>query len=363
VPPSVAAFTDTYHPTVNGVTYALDAWRAEWLDRDGRMAVVYPRSSHEPRRDEHPVPSVPFPFYAGFRVGPPLVPDIGTADLVHAHTPFGLGLAARRFAGRRDRPLVATYHTPIVEYADYAPASRVIAPLAEAYERWYYDRVDLVLVPSETTRERIESRIQGPTAVVPNGIDLTRFEPMETNEARRTLDTTGIDLPAEPLIGYTGRHGAEKRVRDLVDAAAGVDATLVIAGDGPERAGLESRAAERGVGARFLGFLDRDLLPAFYAALDVFALPSPVETQGLVAVEAMACGTPVVGADAGALVDTIDAEVGVRFTAGDVDALRDAIQEVLKSRGQLRSACLDRRDDWGIERSTDRLESAYRQVL
>ncbi len=74
---------------------------------------------------------------------------------------------------------------------------------------------------------------------------------------------------------------------------------------------------------RFLGFLERDELAAFYSALDVFAFPSPVETQGLVALEANACGTPVVGANAGALSNTIVAgETGYHFESGDIEGIR-----------------------------------------
>jgi hypothetical protein len=91
--PRVAAFTDTYLPTVNGVTYTVKTWRDRWTDRGGRMDVVYPDSEYDPATDEHPVSSVPFPFYDGFRVGLPQVPEaVDDADLVHAHTPFGIGI-------------------------------------------------------------------------------------------------------------------------------------------------------------------------------------------------------------------------------------------------------------------------------
>ncbi|PSP70337.1 glycosyl transferase family 1, partial [Halobacteriales archaeon QH_9_66_26] len=75
MPPDVAAFTDTYLPTVNGATYTIRTWRERWLDRGGRMDVVYPGSSHDPAVGEHPVGSLPFPFYEGFRLGAPTVPD------------------------------------------------------------------------------------------------------------------------------------------------------------------------------------------------------------------------------------------------------------------------------------------------
>ena len=84
---SVAAFTDTYLPTVNGVTYTVEAWRACWADRGGRMDVVYPRTDgYAARAGEYPVRSLPFPFYPGVRLGVPWIPRRGRAvDVGHAH--------------------------------------------------------------------------------------------------------------------------------------------------------------------------------------------------------------------------------------------------------------------------------------
>jgi glycosyltransferase involved in cell wall biosynthesis len=360
---SVAAFTDTYLPTVNGVTYTVKSWRDQWERCGGRMDVVYPENDgHTPRPGEYPVSSLPFPFYPGFRLGVPTIPRrVRDVDVVHTHTPFALGLAGMRLASRADVPLVATYHTPTAEYANYLAENdrlgRGIERLSEAYERWFFDRADAVLVPSEATRRHLTDTVgvASDVTVLPNGIDLDRFRPVDAAEFRRRHD-----LDDGPLVGYTGRHGYEKRLHDAVDAAAGVDATLVFGGDGPARDDLEARAAERGVDARFLGFLDRDDLPAFYSALDAFAFPSPVETEGLVALEAIACGTPVVAADEGALASTVDdGETGYHFSTGDVDAFADTITRTLDEHEALSRRCLERREEYGVERAVDRLRTVY----
>jgi 1,2-diacylglycerol 3-alpha-glucosyltransferase len=355
---AVATFTDTYLPTVNGVTYTVETWRDRWRERGGRMPVVYPRSEHDPGEDEYPARSVPFPYYEGFRVALPRVPDAVTdTDIVHVHTPFALGLSGVRLASRENLPLVASYHTPTAEYADYLPAlSGAARRVAARYERWFLDRADVVVAPSETTRDQIrETGVGAETVVVPNGIDTRRFSPTDPGPFRERHD-----LPEGPLVGYTGRHGYEKRLSDLVTAGEGLEATLVFGGDGPAREALEREAAERGVDARFLGVLDRDELPAFYSALDVFAFPSPVETQGLVALEANVCGTPVVGADSGALADTVDdGETGYHFETGDPRALRAAVRRALDSHNALRENCVATRETVSVERSLDRLESVY----
>jgi len=364
--PSVAAFTDTYLPTVNGATYTIDTWRDQWVERGGRMHVVYPDSDHDPAPDEHPVSSVPFPFYEGFRVGLPGLPDAVTdIDLVHAHTPFSLGLAGLRLARKHDLPVVASYHTPTSEYAAYLAFTerieRAIERSAEGYERRFLDRVDLVIAPSERTATHIREAVETDThvVVVPNGVDVDFFRPVDPTAFRERHD-----LPAGPLVGYTGRHGYEKALDDIVAAAEDLDVTLVFGGDGPAREALEAQARTADVDARFLGFLDRAELPAFYAALDAFAFPSPVETQGIVALEANACGTPVAGVASAALADTIDqAETGYKAPPGDVAAFRDVIARTLDERERLREECLARREAMSVARSVDRLADVYDDVL
>lgn len=378
----VAAFTDTYLPTVNGVSYTVRTWRDRWRDRGGRMDVVFPRADgYDPAAFEHPVPSLPFPCYGGYRLGQPRIPaaldgdstagvDGSTVDLVHAHTPFAIGLGALRFARREGVPLVASYHTPAAEYARYLGPTRRLTDaagrLAVAYERRFYDRADLVVAPSLTARQHVLDTVgvSAPVRVVSNGVDLERFRPVDPAPVLERYD---LDADAH-LVGYTGRHGHEKRLEHLLEAVAelaadGTPVTAVLGGDGPAREALERRAARLGVDARFLGFLDREELPELYAALDVFAFPSPVETQGLVALEAIACGTPVVGVDAGALSETIEnGETGYHYPPGDVDAFRRMLERALVERDALERNCLAGRSAFGVDRSISRLRRVYARL-
>lgn len=382
----VVAFTDTYLPTVNGVTYTVRSWRDHWngaaadggssaavdaaADPDsarGRMDVVYPASSHEPAAGEHPVRSLPFPFYDGFRAAVPRVPGAlpSDPDVVHAHTPFGLGLAALRYARRVDAPLVASYHTPAGEYAGYVARSEWVADklrgAVETYERTFLDRAAAVVAPSEATRRHVRSQVgvATPVTVISNGVDTGRFRPVDDAAFRDRHD-----LPAGPLVGYTGRHGFEKNLGWILDAVDGLDATVVFGGDGPAREHLARRAGRVDADVRFLGFLDREELPAFYSALSAFLFPSPVETQGLVALEANACGTPVVGVDEGALADTVEAGVtGYRFEPGDPEDFRAAVERTLAEYDRLHEACLDRRERVDVRRSVERLAAVYRRAV
>lgn len=397
----VTAFTDTYLPTVNGVTYTIDLWRSRWNDGYGRMRVVYPRSDgHAPRAAEIPVASVPVPGFRGHRLGAPVIPsalaepssrssggrtssaaaplesDVET-DIVHVHSPFALGVAGLRFAARADAPVVATYHTVLGERIEhYLAGSRVAGPRVVAgakaacrrYERRFYDAVDLVTAPTVDARRRLRRAIDPATEIeiVSNGIDTDAFRPVETDAFAAAY---GIDADApdrdRPILGYAGRHGPEKHLEELLEAVAewDRDATVLLAGDGPCRSRLENRARELGCDARFLGFLPREALPAFYSLLDAFVFPGRIETQGLVALEAAACGTPVVAVDAGALRRTVlEGETGYHYPPGDVAALRDALERTLAERDRLRDLCLRRRDAISVDRTLERLASVYERV-
>ncbi|MFC7068969.1 glycosyltransferase [Halobaculum lipolyticum] len=371
-PRTVAAFTDTYLPTVNGVTYTLESWRRHWRERGGRMDVVFPGApGHEPGDGEYTTRSVGFPFYDGFRMGLPGIPDaVRDADVVHAHTPFALGLSGWYLAKRVDAPLVASYHTPTAEYADYlaaGPAASVVEGAARRYERRYMNAADAVVVPSEPAGEHLRDiGVRSRVEVVPNGVD-TDFFARPGDDAIATFRRS-YDLPRPgegPVVGYTGRHGFEKELAEIPPAvaAADADATLVFGGDGPARDAVRDACDDAGVDARFLGFLPREELPAFYACLDAFLFPSPVETQGLVALEANACGTPVVGVDAGALADTVvEGETGYRYPRGDTAAFAAAVDRTLAERDALSATCLDRREETSVEHAVDRLEEVYGAV-
>lgn len=361
--PSVAAFTDTYLPTVNGVTYTVQSWRDQYTDRGGRMDVIFPRADgYQPGPQEHPVASVDFPFYDGYRLGFPRIPSaVQDADVVHTHTPFGVALAGLRLARNNDTRFVASYHTPTSEYAEYLlPTNVGVATLrrtCRSYERWFFNQADVVLAPSAVTRDHIRRLgVETDIEVLPNGVDTDLFHPLDPAEF-----IAAHDLPTDtPLIGYTGRQGYEKQLDDILKAAADLDVAVVFGGDGPAGQDLRATAEEYDVDAYFLGFLDRTDLPAFYSALDVFVFPSPVETQGLVALEANACGTPVVGADRGALADTVDeGETGYRYPTGNIEALRDAIEATLADQTSLRETCLDRRSAMSVDHAVDRLETIY----
>ncbi|WP_255170480.1 glycosyltransferase [Natrononativus amylolyticus] len=360
---TVTAFTDLYLPTVNGVTYTVKLWRDRWRRQRTAMPVVFPRTDgYEPGPGEHPVRSVRAPVYSQYRLGLPTIPaGLETPDLVHVHTPFTLGYAGVRFARDRDVPVVASYHTLLGERATQLAPPGIAGGLrrtCRSYERGFFERVDHVVAPTAFARSHLLEHVDADVdaTVVSNGIDTDFFRPVDPTAFRRLHD-----LPTDrPIVGYTGRHGHEKNLAEAIDGVAGTEVTLVLGGDGPARDDLEAHAAETGADVRFLGFLEREDLPAFYSALDVFVFPSPVETQGLVALEATACGTPVVAVDEGALTDSvIEGETGYRYRRGSIGDFQWALARSLEENDRLSDLCRRRRAMLSVDHSLEQLAEIY----
>lgn len=185
------------------------------------------------------------------------------------------------------------------------------------------------LVPGQASARYVRSLGSGgkPVAVAPNAVDQTIFGD-RVAEARRDREALRAQLGLNRCtVLFVGRLDAVKSLDTLLDAMHGVDADLVLIGAGELEDELRAQAPPN---ARFVGALDRDELPPWYAAADVFVLPSRSEQWGMVLNEAASAGLPIVTSDApGAAYDLVDDGVsGIRYPAGDVAALQAALAKV-----------------------------------
>ena len=275
----------------------------------------------------------------------------GRVDVVHIQTPFIAHYAAARFARRNGVPCVATYHTFFEEYLHhYVPVlPRSIGRyLARSFTRSQCADVQALIAPSDPMRDvLLEYGVSTPIHVLPTGLPADRFNP---GIAERFRSEQGIPA-GRPLVTYVGRVAHEKNIEFLVKVFVEVrktlpEAMLVIAGEGPAREPLRQLVARLGLekDVHFAGYLDRNTgLLDCYAAANVFVFASRTETQGLVLLEAMAQGAPVVStaelgtrsvlkAGCGALV--VEEQLQP-FTAAVVQVLQDAaLRSDLAERGR-----------------------------
>lgn len=246
---------------------------------------------------------------------------------------------------KKHQPLtqVHTYHSlGAVKYKSITTIP-MIASTRLAVEKTLLETADRVVATSPQEEEHMRSLVstKGNIDIIPCGTDIHRFGSLEKQAARAAL---GID-PEALTVFYVGRFDPRKGIETLVRAVGqsklrgSKKLHLIIGGgsrpgqsDGKERERIEGIVAELGMkdSTSFPGRIGDDLLPAYYAAADVCVVPSHYEPFGLVAIEAMACGTPVVASDVGGLQFTvIPEETGLLAPPQDEAAFAEAIDRIL----------------------------------
>lgn len=380
----VLFISDVYFPRVNGVSTSVRTFRHDLAVSGVDTTLVVPEyggtfTDSEPNVVRVSGAGVPKdPEDRRMRWGP-LMRTLDAFprdafDLVHIHTPFVAHYAGVKFARRAGMPCVATYHTFFEEYLHhYVPVlpRRLGRALAKSFTRSQCQDVQGLIAPSAPMRDVLLAYgISTPIHVLPTGLPADRFK--AGNGARFRAQ---LNVPAtQPLITYVGRVAHEKNIDFLVNVFADVrrqvpNALMVIAGEGPAREPLRQQVARMGLGdaVRFVGYLDRDTgLLDCYAAANVFVFASRTETQGLVLLEAMAQGTPVVST----------AELGTKFVLRqgrgalvvpeEKRAFADAIQRVLGDEDLQRRLAASGRSyaqEWSSASLAQRLAELYRTVV
>jgi len=312
----VLMISDVYFPRVNGVSTSIQTFARELTALGHSVTLLAPDYGRRHREDEAPesfeiirIPSRYFLFdpedrilrWGRIRAHRERLRASGI-DLVHLHTPFIAHYAGLALARWLSVPVVESYHTFFEQYLDkYVPLvpGSWMRLVARRFSAAQCNDVDALAVPSLAMLEVLQRYgIRTPAEVVPTGIDLSQFSGGDGARFRRVH---GIG-DGRPLLVHAGRLAFEKNceflLRMLVRVKQAVpDVLLVIAGEGPARKMLEAETRRLGLGeqVRFLGYLRRDgTLEDFYAAGDAFVFASRTETQGLVLLESMALGTPVV---------------------------------------------------------------------
>lgn len=366
----VGFFTEVYHPVVNGIVASLDGLAAGLRELSHEVYFFAPRVPGYEEEEDGPVyrmPSLPLPVSAQYRLTLPVVNRrnrhaiVNRLDVLHAHSPFVTGWMSVRYARRLRIPLVYTYHTRLEEYAHYVPFEpNATRRAASTLTRSFANLADAVIVPTPAMRERLlELGVTARVEVIPSGIDLRRFASGKRSSAVR--ESLGM-REGERMLLFVSRLAREKNAELLIDALAlcTTPLRLVIAGDGPEREALEARALARGIAERvkFLGEVDRDSLPELYANADAFVFASVTETQGLVLVEALAAGTPVLAADAPQIREVLGgAGSAIEPTPAAFAAAMDAVPEVPDRAETARALAAAAR--FGIEEQARKVAAVY----
>jgi 1,2-diacylglycerol 3-alpha-glucosyltransferase len=381
---SIAFYSDTYLPNVDGVVTSIINFRKE-LEKRGHRVYVFASASPRNKRlysdrktflytglsfKPYPQYSIAiFPYNSAIKLR-----SLGI-DVIHAQTPFAMGFSGL-MAGRISQyPVVGSFHTfvnnrHIVEH--YYPKNKSVKRIASSYMkkylRFFYKRCDSVIAPSETVKNMLYKNGIKSTYVVPNSIDTSKFNNKISGE--RIRKRYGIK-ERDKVILYVGRLSAEKRIETMLKASKLLmqkdeHVKVLITGKGPAESYYKELAHKLGIANRthFTGFVDQKTLPEVYASSDLVCMPSTFETQGIVSIEAMACGKPVIGADYLSTKELIkNGFNGEKFRAGDYRQCSKKIDKVLNDTKPYIKNALETGRGFSSEKMTDKLIDVYKLLL
>ena len=359
----IGIVSQAYLPTLGGVTEHVDA-TARGLRRRGHdVTVVTSGIPGRPRFEPGTVRvghNVVLPYNGAqndMTVGFDLPERLGAVfeerrfDVIHVHCPVApvLPLLTLRLARV---PVVGTFHS-VSSDLPYRLFGGLLRPL--------YQRIDHRLAVSTVARDYIQRHVPGPVEVLPNGVDLDRFRP-------RALRGDGDRVPT---ILFVGRLDPRKGLPDLIDACARLDVPfrLVVVGDGPLRSRME-RKAHRALDGRveFVGRVEQEELPGYYAASDVFCTPARSgESFGLVLLEAMATAVPIVATSLPGYRTVVTPErEGILVEPRDSHAMALAIRRLLldpRLRARMGTQGVETARRYGWDGIVERLEQVYTSLL
>jgi glycosyltransferase involved in cell wall biosynthesis len=341
--------TESFLPKIDGIVTMLTK-TVESLTGNGDEVLIFapsggPREIFGARVVS--MPSTPFPLYPELRVAFPRTSMrrellAFQPDVMHLLEPVLLGIGGIYYSSELQIPLVVSYHTNLPAYLRYYKLG-AIESVTWRLMRERHRRADLNLCTSTAMIEDLRSHGIERLGLWERAVDADRFRPSARSGETRARLSQGA--PEKPLLLYAGRLSAEKevaRLKDLFPAVPGM--RLAIVGDGPLRRDLERYFA--GTATYFSGYLEGEELASAYASADLFVLPSQTETLGLVLLEAMAAGCPVVACRAGGVPDAVkDGVTGFLFAPNQPGALVETVQRARNQVGALEAIRVNARQD------------------
>jgi glycosyltransferase involved in cell wall biosynthesis len=318
----------------------------------------------ERERDRLPLVSrFDLPYYPGFDITIPslaaTVERLWRERITHVEvsTPGPMGLAGLAAARVLRLPITASYHTDLPDLIGTLSGEPGLANLARRYVGWFYRAVDRVFAFSPASRDKLVA--MGVSAakitLMPVAIDPTDFSPDKSSAA--TFSNLGIDTRDRPIILSVGRLSEEKNLPLVVEAVERMQERanpplLLIVGDGPARMDLQLRCKDKEF-VVFLGFKQGEVLRNLYASARVFVFASRVDTLGLVNLEALASGLPILVPTDSAIAESLDHGNTALFFEPNVDDLAKTIAMVLDN-----PACATRLAEGGRRHTLDRWKEA-----
>ncbi|MFY9399444.1 MAG: glycosyltransferase [Desulfomonilia bacterium] len=382
----VAMFTNNFLPFIGGVPISIDRLR-RGLDALGhRVLVVAPRYESRTETESEPdtirIPSI---MKMGkkneFRVANLLAfRELRKAaafrpDVIHLHHPFWLGSAGLFIARRLKVPAVYTYHTRLEHYAHFVPLPGALFRnlISHAMIKRFANLCDAVVVPTGSAEDYLRTiGVRSAIFVQPTGIEYDRFQQVDAADLQALRTRLGIDR--ERVLISISRLSREKNLDFMLDAIqtlarrSRMPFKLVIVGQGADMDRLADRIRAMGLTEKVLltGAVPPEEIPLYCALGDVFVFTSRSETQGMVILEAMAAGMPVVAVRSSGIDDIVQDGFNGYKTPQDTERWSARVEELLVDNGLRERLSKNARKfaaAYSIERFGQEMSRVYAHVL
>lgn len=322
-PMRVAMFTNNYLPFIGGVPISIERLRKGLESQGDDTLIVAPRYKDQPEQ-EAGVVRVPSLLAMGenreFRLANIFLPRIRKRlrvfkpDVIHLHHPIWLGSLGLFMAKRLGVPAVYTYHTRLEHYAHFVPLPGTLFRnlISHALVKRFANRCDSVIVPTYSTEEYLRMiGVTTPTFVQPTGIEYDRFQSVD--EEKLTALREQLGLTDQKVFISVARLSNEKNIDFMIDAIdrlrkeTRVPFRFLMIGDGHQRDRLQKKIDSLGLESHFYlaGAIQPEDMALWYNLGDAFLFASKSETQGMVILEAMSAGLPVVAVRSSGIDDVV----------------------------------------------------------
>ncbi|MGQ9856367.1 MAG: glycosyltransferase family 4 protein [Fervidobacterium sp.] len=371
---NVLMISDTYIPQINGVATSIYLSK-KYLEMLGHQVYIVAPVAPEDDKSVLVVPGMPFLLEKQHRVvfaNHIKILEFALEhkiDVLHSHDPLALGIRALKVQKDLKLPHVHTYHTLLTEYRHYVPPP--LTPdrrSVEEFSRWFCNKVNTVIAPTyEIKDELINYGVERPIEVLPTGIDTIDFSKPAQRDIRAEYN-----IPSDAiLLMYAGRLAKEKNLEFLSKVVSkhmhnNSQIWFLIVGDGPERKELERYFEEKGLSNRviFTGYIPHKEIKDYYKAADLFVFASLTETQGLVVLEALASGTPVVAIAYKGIANVLVNGEGAITTSISEEEFYDAIAKALEEKEFLSEKGIEYVEKhWSMNTMAERLEKIYSKAI
>ena len=375
----IGFFTDAYFPQVNGVVTSVYETVKELRNRGHDVVIIapaYPNYKDAKKENVLRLSSIPLYKKLNIRLATHF-PDRNLFnlykdkfDIIHSHGGGTISLLGLEIARLKKIPIVFTYHTLWNKYTHYLLKGVVRPKVVERISRIVCNRCTAIIAPSKRIKnELISYGVKKPIGVIPSGVNFERFKVKNIGFLRKKI-RLGIE---RRIVLSIGRLGIEKST-DLLIRAFGLVAkknkntVLVIVGDGPEKKNLENLTKELGIQDRvyFTGNINFEDMPLVYRDADLLLFASRTETQGMVILEALASGLPVVAVNDAVYEGIIKDKKNGILVSNDIDQFAKACLFLLNNpayRKKLSENAVKFVEKFSIYTTAETLEKLYKKLI